>query len=375
MDERRQQLLAAAEAARIWVHAQRATWSDDYPRALAERRPASVPEMPSLTLVPSAVAASLEPAAAFEPMLPTAPSIGPRDRVDALLQWVRAAASGFGPLIRHSWWKAAVAAVLIVAATVVRTHWSDVSATVTTNLAAGRRAVETGSRTLIDAGKAAQKSASANSAAPVPANPNAGQLQVETNPPGARVLIDGKDRGATPVTIQDLAVGPHSLVLRAAEGTLQRTISIAAGQTTAINEAIFSGWLHVSSPLELKVSEGSSGIRLDDRNQVLLQPGSHDMVFENAALGFRTTRRVEIKPGDTTSITVEPRPSKLSVAANEPAVVTVDGERVGDTPLVDHPIKIGTRDITVTNAAGDIRRQTITVTVQPTQLEIDFSRP
>ena len=41
-----------------------------------------------------------------------------------------------------------------------------------------------------------------------------GQLQVRTEPAGARVTIDGELRGTSPTTVADLAPGEHIVVLR-----------------------------------------------------------------------------------------------------------------------------------------------------------------
>ena len=115
-------------------------------------------------------------------------------------------------------------------------------------------------------------------------------------------------------------------------------------------------------------------MRLDERNQVLLAPGPHDVRLENRALGLRETRHIDVRPGETTSIVLEPPPSHLSVNAPDGSTVAVDGEVVGPAPLVDHPVMLGTRDLTVTSPSGEVRRQTITMTVQPLHVDVDFSR-
>jgi hypothetical protein len=55
--------------------------------------------------------------------------------------------------------------------------------------------------------------------------------------------------------------------------------------------------------------------------------------------------------------------------------VVIDGTRVGETPLTDHPVALGTRDIIVRNAPGTERLLTITVTVKPVQVDVDFAKP
>ena len=85
--------------------------------------------------------------------------------------------------------------------------------------------------------------------------------------------------------------------------------------------------------------------------------------------------RVKIEPGKTTSLSLVPPPSTLTVTSTTPAVVLIDGNQVGETPLTDHPVALGTRDIVVRSAAGQERKYTRRVTVTPIRIEVDFSRP
>ena len=163
-------------------------------------------------------------------------------------------------------------------------------------------------------------------------------------------------------------------MLQTAKGSLRRTVTVTADQTALLTEAIYPGWLTLFSPIELEIREGTRVIRLDDRNQVLLSPGSHELQLENRALGYREVRSVELKPGETTSVSITPPPSTLAVTATLPSEVSIDGERVGETPLTNQPISLGTRNVTVRSTAGDERSFTITVTVKPVELDVDFSK-
>jgi len=278
-----------------------------------------------------------------------------------------------GGFLRQSWQMAVVAIILVAGAWTIPAYWSDMKNSVTTDLAAGRRIVGAGRQAMTDHASAqvAKMTAGRAEAAAVA---SVRRLQVESNPPGAHVLIDGHDRGLTPLTLDDLSVGSHKVVLRGIEGSVQRTISMGQTGIVQLNEAIFSGWLHVSSPIEVQISEGRQAMQLDDRNQVLLAPGPHDVRLENRALGLHETRHIDVRPGETTVIVLEPAPSPLSVNAPDGSTVAVDGEVVGPTPLVDYPVTLGTRDLIVTSPSGEVRRQTITVTVQPVHVNVDFSK-
>ncbi|HKB11199.1 MAG TPA: PEGA domain-containing protein [Vicinamibacterales bacterium] len=202
-----------------------------------------------------------------------------------------------------------------------------------------------------------------------------GTLSVTSTPAGARVAVDGKPRGVTPLELADLAPGRHEVVLTTDDGEVRRTVTLAAGKTATIDEAIFSGWIAVYSPFEVTIAEGGRVLRPDDRSQIMLSPGAHTLRFINKSLGYDESRRIDVKPGEGTPVRLTPEPSTLTVTATEPGEVWVDGTRLGDAPINAAPISLGTHDILVRRAAGGERRFTITVTVAPFQLHVDFSQP
>src|SRR5262249_32442622 len=150
---------------------------------------------------------------------------------------------------------------------------------------------------------AAKPAAPAAAVAPVATTGN-GRLQVESSPSAAHVSIDGKERGVTPLTVDNLAAGPHTVIVHGDDGSVQRTVAVTAGTTPQLGESIYSGWLHVSAAYEVQLSEGNKSIILDDSNQVLLPPGPHDVRFENRTFGLREVRHLEIRPGETTAVSL-----------------------------------------------------------------------
>jgi len=213
---------------------------------------------------------------------------------------------------------------------------------------------------------------------PVPAAPrkSMGTLSVTTTPPGAQVTIDGKPRGVTPLELTDVSPGKHEVALKSDAGSVRRTITLAAGKSVTIDEAIFAGWVAVYSPFEVTISEGGRVLRPDDRNQVMMAPGAHDLRFVNNPLGFDVSRQIEVKPGEGATVRLTPEPSKLSVTATEAAEVFVDGARIGEAPLTNAPVALGTHEIVVRRTSdGAERRSTVTIGVAPFALHVDFSRP
>jgi hypothetical protein len=199
-----------------------------------------------------------------------------------------------------------------------------------------------------------------------------GRLRVSSDPSGARVLVDGKFRGSTPLELDDVVAGSHAVVLETAKGSVRRSVVVGEDQVAEVSESIYSGWAHVSTPFEVTISERGTALRLDDRNQIMLTPGVHTLQFENKALGYRQVHQVDVKPGATSSVAIVPPLSSITITSTVPAEVLIDGERVGEAPITDRPIAIGTRDIVVRSAPGTERKLSVTVTTQPMQVSVDF---
>jgi hypothetical protein len=387
-NSRQAQLRVAAEALVEWMHARRATWSDDDVAGfsglgdfsdgepLSSSPPFALP--PVFTARPSQfdappVFAPWPPApdesvtfdvtAILDAEPPVAKPKKPRVQLQFPTDAVRSVAAPLIRVARRAAPAAAVLALVVGAGWLARPYVGNVKTWVTS----------------LTEKKPPPKPAPVAVAVAAKPTPSAGArrtgiLMARSEPPGAIVLVDGRERGVTPLTLNDLTAGAHTVVLQSDKGSVRRTVTVAADRTALVSESIFAGWLSVFSPFEVQISEGALAIRLDETSKVLLSPGPHDLRFENRDLGFRETRRVEVQPGQTTSLSIVAPPSTLTVTANAPAVVTIDGQQVGETPLRSHPIALGTREIVVKSADGTERRITQKVTVAPVQIDVDFTQ-
>jgi hypothetical protein len=202
-----------------------------------------------------------------------------------------------------------------------------------------------------------------------------GSLQVSSTPSPAKVLVDGRERGETPLTLDDLIVGSHVVQIATAEGSVRRRVDILEGRTETLTESVFPGWLKLSTTIDVTVLDGATPVQLDDTYRALLKPGAHTLRIENRTLGFSEIRQVEIEPGGTTTVAVTAQPSTLSVAGSSDADVYIDGTKVGRTPLVDFKVSLGAHDVMVVDQYGVTRHASITVTTRPAQVDIRFTRP
>lgn len=201
----------------------------------------------------------------------------------------------------------------------------------------------------------------------------AGKLRVESDPPGAAVVVDGKPRGVTPVNIEDLTAGRHDVGVTMNGNTQRETVEVKGGKTVTLRTSIYQGWLALFSPIDLKLAVDGRAITLDDQNRAMLPSGAHQLTVQNRALGYEHTQSIEIKPGDTTPVSVVLPKTTLSVTTSSPADVWVDGERVGEAPIADYPVDIGTRAVLVRSAEHGERHATVTATVAPVRVSFDFA--
>jgi hypothetical protein len=196
-----------------------------------------------------------------------------------------------------------------------------------------------------------------------PAGKASGFLKVTSTPPGARVMIDGEMRGMTPVQIEGVPVGAHNLLVESDSGTVKKSVTVAAGETTDVDVPIFSGWLKVFAEFSVRIFEDGALLGSnDDDGKILLACGTHKLLIENRTLGVRLERSVEVTPGGTTAISLETPSGTLVVDAPDGTQVYVDQELKGVTPLEPIPVKVGTRSVLLRPRDLNSRPLTIQVT-------------
>jgi hypothetical protein len=157
-------------------------------------------------------------------------------------------------------------------------------------------------------------------AAAVP--PTEGSLTIETQPSGATVTIDDRERGITPVTV-NLTTGPHIVALhtptsaRVVPVTIKpgtahtHYVELAAATTTGAIEVQAEPGTHV---LIDGAARGSAPMTIGD-----LKPGDHELVLQSRTGEIR--QRVVVQAGVTTPVRLPVAP--VAPAPPSPAPVPV----------------------------------------------------
>ena len=208
-----------------------------------------------------------------------------------------------------------------------------------------------------------------------------GRVSVVTDPPGARVAVDGKARGTSPITVVDLTPADHKVTVTSDTGSAERTVAVAAGGTASVMFSLpkvsgpVGGWLSISAPFDVEVIEHDDVIGTSGSSRIMLAAGRHDITIMNRSLGFEEARKIEVGAGKTIAVRVDPPKVSVSVNARPWAEVALDGNSVGQTPISNLLVTVGTHELVFRHPQFAERRQTVVVTAKgPNRIATDLTK-
>jgi hypothetical protein len=211
--------------------------------------------------------------------------------------------------------------------------------------------------------------------------PATGQLAIQSEPAGAKVFVDGTERGVAPVTVADLAPGEHTVVLEAGAASVKHVVTVQAGvvgslvapMAAAAPPAPVAGWVSLKSPFTIEIYEQGRLLGTSDSERVMLAAGRHDLELVNEPLGLRMTRTIQIAPGKVQPLAFELPNGVVHLNANPWAEVWIDGQKAGDTPLGNISLPIGPHEIVFRHPQLGEKRHAVSVTAGvPVRLSVNM---
>jgi len=215
----------------------------------------------------------------------------------------------------------------------------------------------------------------------LPEAPVTGQLAVQSDPPGAKVIVDGTERGVAPLTIPDLAPGDHKVELQSDNGSAKHTVTVQAGGTASLVVPIgaasaggpVSGWVTVKAPFTMEIREQGRLIGTTDADRLMIAAGRHELDLVNDTVGYRASRVVVVAPGKVAAISLELPMGVINLNAAPWAEVWIDGRRVGETPIGNLSVSIGPHEVVFRHPQLGEKRQAVSVTLgAPVRLSVDM---
>lgn len=234
-----------------------------------------------------------------------------------------------------------------------------------------------------------------------------GSVTIESDPAGADVVVDGRSRGATPVT---LAVAPGDYMFNVVQNGRSRPLKITVSSgASAVHYVHFdasippaiaattgsqpsaavtrlaskpptpagpaAGWLSVQSAIPLDILEGANIVGTSQAAKIMLPVGRHELRFANNSLGFFDRRSVDVRPGATASIRMNLPNAPLSINAQPWAEVWVDGSKIGDTPIGNYHVAIGSHELMLRHPdLGEVRQSVSVSLTMPARVSVDMRK-
>ena len=249
----------------------------------------------------------------------------------------------------------------------------------TVSLPPGRHAVELAGTTRRDIVVTIEAGTRTAQYIEMPEAAQPGRVRVETTPAGAQVTVDGTVRGATPLDVQGLQAGPHVVVLRLGAAVVTQTVTVRPGAPVSLivpmvaPEAAQPGFVAVASPVEFQIFEGERLIGTSRTGQIAMAPGRHELRLVSKDVGFDTTRAVQIAPGKTSTVKVDLPAGALFVNAVPWAEVFVDGSKIGETPIANYMLPLGSHEIVLRNPRFAEQRRTVVISLTaPVRVGVDL---
>jgi serine/threonine protein kinase len=211
--------------------------------------------------------------------------------------------------------------------------------------------------------------------------PSVGHLAIQSDPGGAKIFIDGVERGVSPLTISDLSPGEHEVTLQSEAATAKHKVVVQAGTTASLMVPMgggaasgpVSGWVSLKAPFRVQIFEHGQLLGTTDADRLMLAAGRHELELVNESLGYRVTRVVQVPPGKTAALTLELPRGVVSLNATPWAEVWIDGQRAGETPLGNLSVPIGSHEIVFRHPQLGEKRHAISVTLgAPVRLSVDM---
>lgn len=192
--------------------------------------------------------------------------------------------------------------------------------------------------------------------------PAFGSVTVTSTPSGALVFLDEKQVGQTPLMLDRIASGSHSLRLQAPQYAVERrNVSVADGQTTNVAVTLTARFAEITVQAPQGAVVTVDGDRKGSGTLSWRQgEGLCDIVVSMA--GHRDARRqLEVVAGRAQTVQLTPQPIYGSASVDSDpmdAEIWIDGKQYGVTPNVVERLLVGSHTLVLKKSGcADLQQQ------------------
>ena len=195
-------------------------------------------------------------------------------------------------------------------------------------------------------------------------------------PPTATIPLASCESTPVPSSAAGPAAAPAPTSGVAAKGTsgAGRTAAVAP-VVPPVDKSMLAGSVAVSAPLPLQVLLRGRVVGTTEAESFMLPVGTYELEFVNESFGYKARRTVTIQAGKTAPLRLEAPLGTVNINATPWAEVWLDGKDLGETPLGNVQIPIGSRELVFRHPDLGERRATVLVTLkEPARISIDLRK-
>jgi hypothetical protein len=222
---------------------------------------------------------------------------------------------------------------------------------------------------------------------PVPAATSA--IVIESSQPGDTVIVNGQTAGRTPLRLTVGTDIKSVLVKSTAAPGVALSGNIDPETPAAKREAVKGttelaaivptkpkfGGVKLTSPIDLKVFEGTEALGSSSDGPIALSPGVHKLDVVNAQVGYRSTQSVTIKAGESIVLKLAVPDGLISVNAQPWANCALDKKDIGETPLANLKVALGEHELVCRHPKlGEKREMILVKQGEPTRIGLKFDQ-
>ena len=105
----------------------------------------------------------------------------------------------------------------------------------------------------------------------------------------------------------------------------------------------------------------------------MMAAGKHVLELVNQTLNYRESRVVQVPPGKVATISLDLPKGSVNLNASPWAEVWIDGKRVGDTPIGNLEVPIGSHEVVFRHPQFGEKRHAVSVTTAaPVRLSVSM---
>jgi hypothetical protein len=207
-----------------------------------------------------------------------------------------------------------------------------------------------------------------------------GRLLIRSEPSGAKVLINGRSYGVTPLALGNVTPGEHQIVLQRGETEVRQKVRVEPGGTASLvvplaQSGVESGWIAIEAPIELDLIEDGVLLGTSRSRQLMIPAGTHTLQLVNEQAAFLRSEKFRVEPGKVHTIGVELPQSLIHLNATPWAEVWIDGKSIGETPIGNFSLPIGTHEVIFRHPElGERIVSTVIKAGVPTRLTADLRK-